>query len=100
MDVDAGRGAALGGALPTELPLTRRLRSLLSWPTGDDDPVSNLVRTHRAIHPGADAAVLRRGYAIAESMHNQHHRSCARSNQDRMRWIYGPNQVRASSLLG
>jgi GTP pyrophosphokinase len=69
VDVDAGRGAAFGGVLPTELPLTRRLRSLLSWPTGDDDPVNHLVRTHRAIHPGADAAILRRSYAIAESMH-------------------------------
>ncbi len=50
MDVDAGHGAALGGALPTqpgELPLARRLRSLLSWPTADTDPVTQLVRTHR-----------------------------------------------------
>ncbi|MFD0784020.1 RelA/SpoT family protein [Micromonospora azadirachtae] len=72
MDVDAGHGAALGGALPTragDLPLTRRLRSLLSWPTTESDPVGQLVRTHRAIHAGADPAVLRRAYAIAETMH-------------------------------
>ncbi|MET7750975.1 RelA/SpoT family protein [Micromonospora sp. NPDC005367] len=72
MDVDAGHGAALGGALPTragDLPLTRRLRSLLNWPTTESDPVSQLVRAHRAIHAGADPAVLRRAYAIAETMH-------------------------------
>ncbi|WP_422740778.1 RelA/SpoT family protein [Micromonospora sp. WMMD729] len=72
MDVDAGHGAALGGALPTqsgELPLTRRLRSLLTWPTTDSDPVTHLVRTHRGIHAGADPAVLRRAYTIAENMH-------------------------------
>ncbi|MEU7843566.1 HD domain-containing protein [Micromonospora sp. NPDC049114] len=72
MDVDAGHGAALGGALPTrsgELPLTRRLRSLLTWPTTDSDPVTHLVRTHRGIHAGTDPAVLRRAYTIAENMH-------------------------------
>ncbi|RKN50852.1 RelA/SpoT family protein [Micromonospora endolithica] len=72
MDVDAGHGAALGGALPTrpgELPLTRRLRSLLTWPTTDSDPVAQLVRAHRTIHSGADPAVLRRAYTIAENMH-------------------------------
>ncbi|MEO3775608.1 HD domain-containing protein [Micromonospora sp. B11E3] len=72
MDVDAGRGAALGGALPTqpgELPLARRLRSLLSWPSAEGDPVTHLVRTHRAIHAGTDPSVLRRAYTIAENMH-------------------------------
>ncbi|NMO53088.1 bifunctional (p)ppGpp synthetase/guanosine-3',5'-bis(diphosphate) 3'-pyrophosphohydrolase [Actinoplanes sp. TBRC 11911] len=73
MDVDAGHGAALGRALPTSSPgdltLSQRLRSLLSFPGGDDDPVSVLTRTHRSIHPSADAAVLRRSYAIAENMH-------------------------------
>ncbi|MEU8297197.1 RelA/SpoT family protein [Micromonospora sp. NPDC048909] len=72
MDVDAGHGAALGGALPTqpgELPLTRRLRSLLTWPTADSDPVNHLVRTHRSIHSGTDPAVLRRAYTIADNMH-------------------------------
>ncbi|MEH0937391.1 RelA/SpoT family protein [Micromonospora psammae] len=72
MDVDAGHGAALGGALPTqpgELPLARRLRSLLTWPTTDGDPVARLVRSHRSIHSGADPSVLRRAYTIAENMH-------------------------------
>ncbi|MGN9775567.1 RelA/SpoT family protein [Micromonospora sp. H33] len=72
MDVDAGHGAALGGALPTQpgdLPLTRRLRSLLTWPTAETDPVGHLVRTHRNIHSGTDPSVLRRAYTIAETMH-------------------------------
>ncbi|WP_067497931.1 bifunctional (p)ppGpp synthetase/guanosine-3',5'-bis(diphosphate) 3'-pyrophosphohydrolase [Actinoplanes sp. TFC3] len=67
MDVDAGHGAALGRALPT--PFTQRLRSFLSLQGDDDDPVTTLTRTHRAIHPSADAGVLRRSYAVAENMH-------------------------------
>jgi GTP diphosphokinase / guanosine-3',5'-bis(diphosphate) 3'-diphosphatase len=67
VDVDAGHGAALGRALPTA-PLAR-LRSLLSFQGNDNDPVTTLTRTHRAIHPSADAAVLRRSYAVAENMH-------------------------------
>ncbi|WP_305786221.1 RelA/SpoT family protein [Symbioplanes lichenis] len=68
MDVDAGHGAALGRALPAT-PLARRLRSFLSFQGNDDDPVTTLTRTHRAVHPTADAAVLRRSYAVAENMH-------------------------------
>jgi guanosine-3',5'-bis(diphosphate) 3'-pyrophosphohydrolase len=71
VDVDAGHGAALGRALPappSDSPLTR-LKSFLSWQGNDDDPVTVLTRTHRGIHPSADAGVLRRGYMIAESMH-------------------------------
>ncbi|MEO3747407.1 RelA/SpoT family protein [Plantactinospora sp. B5E13] len=69
MDLDAGHGAALGGARATEITLSKRLRSLLSWPSGEDDPVTQLARAHRAVHPNADVGVLRRSYAIAESMH-------------------------------
>jgi GTP diphosphokinase / guanosine-3',5'-bis(diphosphate) 3'-diphosphatase len=73
VDVDAGHGAALGRALPTQAPadmsLSQRLRSLLSFQGHDDDPVTVLTRTHRSIHPSADAGVLRRSYTIAESMH-------------------------------
>jgi GTP diphosphokinase / guanosine-3',5'-bis(diphosphate) 3'-diphosphatase len=72
VDLDAGHPAALRGVLPTqptELPLTRRLRSFLSRPTTDADPVTQLVRTHRSVHPHADVAALRRGYVIAENMH-------------------------------
>jgi GTP pyrophosphokinase len=42
---------------------------MLSWSTTPADAVGTLVRTHRAIHSGADAAILRRAYRIAESMH-------------------------------
>ena len=72
MDVDAGHGAALGRALspaPAEIPLSRRLRSFLSFQGNEDDPVTTLTRTHRQIHPYADAGVLRRSYAVAENMH-------------------------------
>jgi guanosine-3',5'-bis(diphosphate) 3'-pyrophosphohydrolase len=73
VDVDAGHGAALGRALPSvpaEITLSQRLRSFLSFQSNDDDPVTTLTRTHKAIHPSADAGVLRRGYAIAEAMHD------------------------------
>ena len=78
MDVDAGHGAALGRALPTQAPatesskdasITQRLRSFLSFPGNDDDPVTRLTKIHRGIHPSADAGIIRRGYAIAENMH-------------------------------
>jgi GTP pyrophosphokinase len=72
VDLDAGPGAALGRALPiqtSDLPLGRRLRSFLSWPTNDDDPVTRLARTHRTVHSGGDTAVLRRAYTIADNMH-------------------------------
>jgi guanosine-3',5'-bis(diphosphate) 3'-pyrophosphohydrolase len=72
VDLDAGHGAALGAARltpGTEIPLTRRLRALFSRPSASDDPVTVLARTHRSIHPSADTSVLRRSYAIAESMH-------------------------------
>ncbi|MEV4623805.1 RelA/SpoT family protein [Asanoa sp. NPDC049573] len=71
MDVDAGHGAALGRVVPvqsSDLPISRRLRTFLSWPGSDDDPVNRLVRTHREVHAG-DAGMLRRAYGIAESMH-------------------------------
>ena len=77
VDFDAGYGAALGRALstePTEIPLTRRLRSFLSWPAAEDDPMLRLTRTHRSVHSHTDPAVLRRAYAIAESMHRGQYR--------------------------
>jgi len=60
VDLDAGPGTATS--------LTQRLRSMLSW-SSSADAVATLVRTHRAIHSGADAGALRRAYRIAESMH-------------------------------
>jgi GTP diphosphokinase / guanosine-3',5'-bis(diphosphate) 3'-diphosphatase len=62
VDLDAGLGPAYGG-------LTQRLRSMLSWSGSSADAVGTLVRTHRAIHSGADAAALRRAYGIAEDKH-------------------------------
>jgi GTP pyrophosphokinase len=44
------------------------LPSMLSWPTAPD-PVDDLVRAHRSIHPSGDPNLLRRAYAIAEQMH-------------------------------
>jgi GTP pyrophosphokinase len=69
MDLDTGHDAALGGSRPAATPLYRRLRSLLSWNSTETDPVNRLTRAHRAIHPGAEVSVLRRGYSIAEKMH-------------------------------
>jgi GTP diphosphokinase / guanosine-3',5'-bis(diphosphate) 3'-diphosphatase len=75
VDLDAGHGAALGRALPTpaaprpDVSLSQRLRSLLNLPGNDDDPVATLTRTHKAIHPSADANILRRSYAVADNMH-------------------------------
>jgi len=71
VNLEASHGVTLGHALPRpgDLPLTRRLRALLTWSGTESDPVAQLVRTHRAIHPGADAAALQRAYTIAENMH-------------------------------
>ena len=83
MDVDAGHGAALGRALasaPAEIPLSRRLRSLLSFQGHDDDPVTKLTRTHREAHPSADVGVLRRSYAVAENMHRGQFRKSGRAS--------------------
>jgi GTP pyrophosphokinase len=74
VDIDAGHGAALGRAQPTTSPppdmtLSQRLRLLLSFAGNDDDPVTRLTRTHKGIHPSADLGILRRSYAVAETMH-------------------------------
>jgi GTP diphosphokinase / guanosine-3',5'-bis(diphosphate) 3'-diphosphatase len=72
VELDAGYHASRRDVVPsqpTEIPLTRRLRSVLSWPANESDPITRLVRAHRAVHPHADTGILRRGYAIAESMH-------------------------------
>src|SRR5439155_11278274 len=55
---DRARSAPMPGA-GTHGGLTRRLRSMLPWPT-TNDPVGALVRAHKSIHPGGDAALLRR----------------------------------------
>ena len=54
----------------TDSGLTHRLRALLGGgETNNGDPVAALIREHRAFHPHADAAMLRRAYAIARDAH-------------------------------
>ena len=54
----------------TESRLTGRLRAMLPWPSNSStDPVANLLRAHRQIHPHSDMGLLRRSYAVAEQMH-------------------------------
>jgi guanosine-3',5'-bis(diphosphate) 3'-pyrophosphohydrolase len=76
--VPAGASTANGaaGGAPTQREsnaaegwFSGRLRSLLPWQTSPDDPVLELLRTHRQIHPHADVNLVRRSYAIAERMH-------------------------------
>jgi GTP pyrophosphokinase len=66
---DAGSPASGNGGFG----LTQRLRSMLPWPT-TNDPIGSIIRTHRGIHPGSDAALVRRAYAIAEQMHRGQYR--------------------------
>jgi guanosine-3',5'-bis(diphosphate) 3'-pyrophosphohydrolase len=66
--------ALVGGAVPGDPTTTyssvisQRLRAMLSWQQGDD-PITLLVRTHRAVHSDCDASLLRRAHTIAEEMH-------------------------------
>ena len=54
----------------SERSLTGRLRAILPWPAhSSDDPVADLVRVHRQIHPHSDVEVLRQAYTTAERMH-------------------------------
>jgi guanosine-3',5'-bis(diphosphate) 3'-pyrophosphohydrolase len=82
-DAPADRyGPASGGDLPGDGPggLARRLRAALPrrpWSAGgrdDDDPVADLLRAHRAIHPRADVAVVRRAYEVAGHAHRDQRR--------------------------
>ncbi|MBN1174608.1 MAG: bifunctional (p)ppGpp synthetase/guanosine-3',5'-bis(diphosphate) 3'-pyrophosphohydrolase [Micromonosporaceae bacterium] len=68
--------SGLGGFLPGDPVVTysnaisQRLRAILPWPTAStSDPVTTLLRTHRAIHPSSDPTLLRRAYGVAEQMH-------------------------------
>jgi GTP pyrophosphokinase len=71
-----GPGAPAGGTTTAPggpengagVPLTRRLRALLPWPS-THDPVAALIRTHRSIHPDADIGLVRQAYETAERMH-------------------------------
>ena len=64
--VGSGLPGDAAAAYPTGI--SQRLRAMLSWPSSTD-PVTDLIRTHRVIHPSSDSALLRRAYSIAEQMH-------------------------------
>lgn len=50
-------------------PITARVRSWLSRPPAGGDPMSDLIRVHRSIHPRAEATVIRTAYEVAERAH-------------------------------
>ncbi|MFF5115667.1 RelA/SpoT family protein [Dactylosporangium aurantiacum] len=66
--------ALVGGSVPGDPTSTysavigARLRAMLPWQT-TEDPLANVLRMHRTIHPTGDVALLRRAYATAEQMH-------------------------------
>ncbi len=78
-----GRGGSnppTGGTAPTAPPtqrettgqdgrLSQRLRAILPWPSQSTDPVADLLRAHRQIHPKGDVGLVRKGYSVAERMH-------------------------------
>jgi guanosine-3',5'-bis(diphosphate) 3'-pyrophosphohydrolase len=45
------------------------MRAILPWPSSPTDPVADLLKSHKTVHPHADVNLLRRAYAIAERMH-------------------------------
>ena len=71
MDLTAGAGApsARASTKPTDSRLGQRLRSFLPRPGQGGDPVSELLRAHRHIHPRSDLGLVRKGYKVAEQMH-------------------------------
>jgi GTP pyrophosphokinase len=75
VDLTAGPSVPVGAPVAPRDPgssdgwLAHRLRSILPWQSTAADPVVDLLRTHRAIHPQGDVGLVRRGYAIAERMH-------------------------------
>ncbi|MFC5000184.1 RelA/SpoT family protein [Dactylosporangium cerinum] len=66
--------ALVGGAVPGDPTATysaiigSRLRAMLPWQT-TEDPLGNVLRSHKTIHPTGDVALLRRAYSTAEQMH-------------------------------
>ena len=78
MDLTAGAGASgrRVSTPPTQrepaVPdgrLSQRLRAMLPWPAQATDPVADLLRAHRNIHPKGDVTLVRKGYSVAERMH-------------------------------
>jgi GTP diphosphokinase / guanosine-3',5'-bis(diphosphate) 3'-diphosphatase len=80
IDINLGRPAFVGGDTvdPATGTITRmlgraqeqyqRVRSSM-WAGRSDDPITELLREHRKIHPRGDVRQVRRGYEIAERMH-------------------------------
>ena len=61
MDFDFGRSPQL---------MTQRVRAMFPWSaTAPAEPVGALIRTHRAIHSGAEVTAIRKAYSMAEKMH-------------------------------
>jgi len=70
VDFDLGRSpTAAVSALRYVEELAHRVRTRLVGPTRSD-PVAWLLRTHRRVHRGADVALLRQAYEVAERMHS------------------------------
>src|SRR5512138_1975591 len=61
----AEAGTASGGDVAKRS--SARWLGLLPRRGATEDPVSRLTRTHRAVHPSADVAALRRSFMIADS---------------------------------
>ncbi len=74
VDLTAGPSVPFGTSVTPREPnsegwLATRLRAILPWQSTADDPVGDLIRTHRMIHAQGDIGLLRRGYLTAERMH-------------------------------
>jgi GTP diphosphokinase / guanosine-3',5'-bis(diphosphate) 3'-diphosphatase len=61
VDFDFGRSPQL---------MSQRVRAMFPWSaTAPAEPVGALIRTHRAIHSGAEVTAIRKAYFVAEKMH-------------------------------
>ncbi|WP_344129202.1 RelA/SpoT family protein [Luedemannella flava] len=50
--------------------MSHRVRAMFPWSaTAPAEPVGALIRTHRAIHSGAEVTSIRKAYTVAEKMH-------------------------------
>jgi guanosine-3',5'-bis(diphosphate) 3'-pyrophosphohydrolase len=77
MDVDLGRTPPVAqAALRWVEDLAHRVRMSLIRRRSMADPVAVLIRSHRRVHSNGDAALIRRGYEVAE----RHHRGQIRKS--------------------
>jgi guanosine-3',5'-bis(diphosphate) 3'-pyrophosphohydrolase len=71
MDFDLGRSPTVAvSALRYVEELVHRVRTSGAGASERADPVVWLLRTHRHVRRGADVALLRRAYVVAERMHS------------------------------